>query len=186
MRIVAGHLRGRVITPPESKGTRPTSDKTRETLFNILQHADWAPPLENAAILDLYAGSGALALEALSRGAASAVLIDMAQSARRAMRENVDRLGVSDRTEILKRDVTRLGACPETHPSGFDLILCDPPYRKGLAQRALETISSGDWLAPHGVVALETAADEEIEDAGWHRHAQRKIGPAMLWFLGRS
>lgn len=185
MRIVAGHLRGRVLNAPDSKGTRPTSDKTRETLFNILQHADWAPPLEGARILDLYAGSGALGFEALSRGASSAMMIDMAQAARQVMKLTAQQFGVSDRVVILKRDVTRLGARPEDLEP-FDLILCDPPYRKGLAQKALKTLASGDWLRPNGVVVVETASDESLEDAGWERHATRKIGPALLWFLGQD
>lgn len=184
MRIVAGHLRGRVLNAPDSKGTRPTSDKTRETLFNILQHADWAAPLEGARILDLYAGSGALGFEALSRGAASAMMVDMAHAARQAMKVTAQQFGVDDRVVILKRDVTRLGARPEDIEA-FDLILCDPPYRKGLAQKALKALKAGGWLTPEGVLVIETAADETLDHAGWHGLATRKIGPAMLWFFGR-
>ena len=185
MRIVAGHLRGRVLNAPDSTGTRPTSDKTRETMFNILGHADWAPPLEDARILDLYAGSGALGFEALSRGAASAMMVDMAHAARQAMKATAQLFDVEDRVVILKRDVTRIGSRP-TDTDPFDLILCDPPYRKGLAQKALNTLKSGDWLAPEGVVVIETAADESLDGSGWQTHATRKIGPAMLWFFGQS
>ena len=185
MRIVAGHLRGRVLNAPETKGTRPTSDKTRETLFNILQHTDWAPPLEGARVLDLYAGSGALGFEALSRGASSAMMVDMAHAARQAMKVTAQQFGVNDRVVILKRDVTRIGARPE-EIDPFDIILCAPPYRKGLAQKALKTLESGGWLTPEGIVVIETAADETLAYEGWQEHATRKIGPAMLWFLGQD
>ena len=184
MRIVAGKFRGRVITPPDSKGTRPTSDKTRETLFNIVQHADWAPSLDGAKVMDLFAGSGALGFEALSRGADFALFIEMAPAARLSIKANVEQLRVQDSIESLKRDVTRLGAMPDTYAPGFDLILCDPPYRKGLADKALTRIADGHWLAEGGLVVMETAADEEINLSGWQTHATRKIGPAMLWFVG--
>lgn len=185
MRIVAGHLRGRVLNAPDTKGTRPTSDKTRETLFNILQHADWSPPLEDARILDLYAGSGALGFEALSRGAASAMMVDMAHAARQAIKQTTQQFDLDDQVIVLKRDVTRLGSRPDDIDA-FDVVLCDPPYRKGLAQKALHMLATGNWLAPDGVVVVETAADETLEDAGWERFATRKIGPAMLWFFGRA
>jgi len=183
MRIVAGKLKGRVLTPPASKGTRPTSDKTRETLFNILEHADWAPALRGAPVLDVFAGSGALGLEALSRGADFALFLEMAAGARQAIRTNTETLRVVDQTESLKRDITRLGVCPEAYAPGFDIILCDPPYRKGLSDIALARLGDGGWLGPDGVLVLETAADEQPDLAAWTMLAERKIGPAKLWFL---
>ncbi len=121
MRIVSGLHRGRVLVAPDTRKTRPTSDKARETLFNMLTHAPWAPDLEEARVLDLFAGSGALGLEALSRGARSVLLVDMAGAARQAIRQNIDTLGVASQARWHRRDATRLGTLPEE----FQLIEAD-------------------------------------------------------------
>src|SRR5436305_1459466 len=143
MRIVGGRLRGRVLAAPKSQAIRPTADRLREAVFNILVHG-YADPVTGARVLDLFAGTGALGLEALSRGAAQAVFIDDSAEGRWLLRENVAALGLGGVTRIFRRDATRLG---DAHPVGaFSLVFLDPPYGKGLAERALAAARAGAWL----------------------------------------
>src|SRR5262245_36023834 len=134
MRIVGGRLGGRTLASPRSQAIRPTADRLRESLFNILAHA-YGDPVTGARVLDLFAGTGALALEALSRGAAFALFVDDAAEARALLRENVAALGLGGVTRIFRRDATRLGPAHPIEP--FSLVFLDPPYGKGLAERAL-------------------------------------------------
>src|SRR6185369_3743200 len=145
MRIVGGRLRGRALAAPKSLGIRPTADRLRESLFNILAHA-YGDPVSGARVLDLFAGTGALGLEALSRGAAFALLVDDGAEARALIRQNVEALGTAGVSRIFRRDATKLGPAHPLEP--FSLVFLDPPYGKGLAERALVSAHDGGWLAP--------------------------------------
>jgi 16S rRNA (guanine966-N2)-methyltransferase len=156
MRVVGGRLRGRVLAAPKGEAIRPTSDRLRESLFNILVHA-YGDPVSGARVLDLFAGTGALGIEALSRGAAFALLIDDGAQARALIRQNVDTLGLGAVTRVFRRDATKLGAAHPVEP--FGLAFLDPPYRKGLAEVALTSMAAGGWLADGALVVVEEAAD---------------------------
>jgi 16S rRNA (guanine966-N2)-methyltransferase len=155
MRIVGGRLRGRSLAAPTSQAIRPTADRLRESLFNILVHA-YDDPIAGARVLDLFAGTGALGLEALSRGAAFALFIDEGAEARALLRENVTTLGLGGITRIFRRDATRLGPAHPIEP--FSLIFLDPPYGHGLAEQALASARAGGWLAPGAMMIVEEAA----------------------------
>ena len=152
MRIVAGRFKGRALVAPSGMATRPTSDRLRETLFNVLLHA-YDDPVTDARVLDLFAGSGALGLEALSRGASFAQLAEEAAAARGAIKENIDAMGVAGITKVYRRDATHLGPLPPHEQ--FSLVFCDPPYGKGLAARALQSALKGGWLAPRALIIVE-------------------------------
>lgn len=159
MRIVGGKLKGRVLAGPSSAAIRPTSDRLRETLFNILVHG-YGDPIEGACVLDLFAGTGAMAIEALSRGALHALLVDQSADALAVIRANLASLGLSDRAQVLRRDATLLGAPPSRQP--FDVAFLDPPYGKGLVQPSLEALRDGHWLATEALVVVEEVTGAEI------------------------
>lgn len=186
MRIVSGALSGRTLVAPKGQDTRPTSDRARESLFNILAHAAWAPPLEGARVIDLFAGSGALGFEALSRGAAFCLFVETASAARGAIRENIEALGLFGVTRLHRRSATDLGAKPAGLGAPFTLAFLDPPYRKGLVEPALRTLVDGAWLAPGALAVVETAADETVTPAGWQVLNTREAGAARLTFLERE
>jgi len=154
MRIIGGRLRGRTLVAPKSQAIRPTADRLREALFNILVHA-YADPLSGARVLDLFAGTGALGIEALSRGATFALFVDEAAEARALIRENVAALGLGGVCRIFRRDATRLGAAYPVEP--FSLVFLDPPYGQGLAAKALASARDGGWLAPDALIVVEEA-----------------------------
>jgi 16S rRNA (guanine966-N2)-methyltransferase len=156
MRVVGGRLRGRALAAPKSQAVRPTSDRLRESLFNILAHA-YGDPVTGARVLDLFAGTGALGIEAISRGAAFALLIDDGAEARALIRQNVDTLGLGAVTRVFRRDATKLGAAHPVEP--FGLVFLDPPYRKGLAEPALVALRDGGWLTSGALVVVEEATD---------------------------
>ncbi len=156
MRIIGGRLRGRALASPRTPTIRPTADRLREALFNILLHA-YNDPITGARVLDLFAGTGALGLEALSRGAAFALFIDNGTEARALLRENIAALGLGGASRVFRRDATRLGPAHPVEP--FSLIFLDPPYRQGLAEQALASAQSGGWLAPQALLVVEEAAD---------------------------
>jgi 16S rRNA (guanine966-N2)-methyltransferase len=156
MRIVGGRLGGRTLAAPTSQSIRPTSDRLRESLFNILAHG-YDDVVTGARVLDLFAGTGALGLEAISRGAAFSLFVDDGAEARALIRQNVEALGLGGITRIFRRDATRLGAAHPNEP--FGLVLVDPPYRKGLAERALISLRDGGWLARGALVIVEEASD---------------------------
>jgi 16S rRNA (guanine966-N2)-methyltransferase len=156
MRIVGGRLRGRALAAPTSQAIRPTADRLREALFNILVHA-YGDPVTGARVLDLFAGTGALGLEALSRGAAFALFIDDAAEARALLRENVAALGLGGVTRVFRRDACKLGPAHPIEP--FSLAFLDPPYGRGLAEAALASARAGGWLAPAALIVVEEAAD---------------------------
>jgi 16S rRNA (guanine966-N2)-methyltransferase len=159
MRIIGGQHKGRRLATPRSSAVRPTSDRLRETIFNVLTHA-YDDPVPGARVLDLFAGTGAMGLEAISRGAAFAVLVDDGAEARGLIRANVEALGAAGITRIFRRDATRLGPVKPSEP--FSLVFCDPPYGKGLAERALASAVAGGWLAADALVLVEEAAGAEI------------------------
>jgi len=155
MRIVGGRLRGRALAAPKSQAIRPTADRLREALFNILVHA-YGDPVSGARVLDLFAGTGALGLEALSRGAAFALFIDDGAEARALLRENVAALGLGGVTRIFRRDACKLGPAHPIEP--FSLAFLDPPYGRGLAEAALASARAGGWLTPAALIVVEEAA----------------------------
>jgi 16S rRNA (guanine966-N2)-methyltransferase len=159
MRIVGGRLRGRALAVPKSQAIRPTAERLREALFNILVHA-YGDPVAGARVLDLFAGTGALGLEALSRGADFALFIDDAAAARALLRENVEALGLGGVTRIFRRDATRLGRAQALAP--FSLVFLDPPYGRGLAEKALTCARDGEWIAPGALVVVEEAAKAAV------------------------
>jgi 16S rRNA (guanine966-N2)-methyltransferase len=155
MRVVGGRLRGRTLAAPKSQAIRPTSDRLRESIFNILAHG-YGDPVTDARVLDLFAGTGALGLEALSRGAAFALLVDDGAEARALIRQNVDTLGVGGISRVFRRDATKLGPAHPVAP--FSLAFLDPPYGKGLAELALAAALAGSWLVPDALVVVEESA----------------------------
>ena len=185
MRIIGGRFRGKRLAGPGEAGggeahLRPTSDRVRESLFNLLAHGDYGdpPPPEGRRVLDLFAGTGALGLEALSRGAARVLFIDDFATARALMRENVDALDVIGQTKIWRRDATKLGPAKG---DPFDLIFADPPYGKGQGATALASAREGGWIAPGAIIVLEHAAAEDIPAADWlHVADQRRYGETII------
>ncbi len=156
MRIIAGRFKGKTLDVPKGLNTRPTTDRVREALFNVLEHGTPQVDYEGCRVLDLFAGSGALGLEALSRGARYSLFIEDDAGARGAIRRNVEALGLTGITKIWRRDATRLGAVGTIVP--FDLVFCDPPYGKRLAMQALASASEGGWLARGAIAVLEERA----------------------------
>jgi 16S rRNA (guanine966-N2)-methyltransferase len=154
MRVVGGRLRGRALAGPKSQAIRPTADRLRESLFNILVHG-YGNPLLDARVLDLFAGTGALGIEAISRGAAFALFVDDGVEARALLRSNVEALGLGGVTRVFRRDAAKLGAVHPVEP--FSLLFADPPYGKGLAEQALASAREGGWLTPEALVVVEEA-----------------------------
>ena len=154
MRVVGGSLRGRTLAAPKSHLIRPTADRLRESLFNILVHA-YDNPIAGARVLDLFAGTGALGIEALSRGAAFALFVDDGAEARALLRENVATIGLGGTSRIFRRDATKLGPAHPVEP--FSLAFLDPPYGKGLAEQALASARAGGWLVPEALIVVEEA-----------------------------
>lgn len=157
MRIVAGTLRGRALAAPTNAATRPTSDRVRESVFNILAHGSAAMPLDGARVLDLFAGTGALGLEALSRGAAFALFVEEDPSARATIRTNVEAFGLTGHSKIFRRDATDMG--PSAQMGQYGLAFLDPPYGQGLAERALASLAAGNWLKSGSIAVVEERAD---------------------------
>lgn len=187
MRIVAGQYRGRAIVTPEGQNTRPTSDRARQAIFNVLEHAPWADGLHEARVIDLYAGSGALGFEALSRGAAFCLFVDTDDGARGAIRENMDAYGLFGRCRVHRRSATDLGPRPGSAGEAFTLAFLDPPYAKGLGEQTLARLLEGGWLAPGAIVVFERGSDEpEIDTPGYERLDARDYGAARVLFLRAS
>jgi 16S rRNA (guanine966-N2)-methyltransferase len=184
MRIVAGEFRGKALKAPAGQATRPTSDRARQAVFNILEHAPWSKGVRGLRIIDLFAGSGALGFEALSRGAAFCLFVETDEAARGAIRENVEALQLFGQTRVHRRDATDLGVRPGGDGPAFDLAFLDPPYAKGLGERALAKLAAGGWLAPGATVVFERGSDEAGFDApGFAALDARKYGAATVHFL---
>ncbi len=179
MRIVAGAWRGRTIEAPRSHTTRPTADRVRQALFDMLIHAPWADPIEECTVLDAFAGSGALGLEALSRGAARAVFFETDRNALDTLRTNIDTLGAASRTLVIAADATRPLHPPATQ-GGCNLVFLDPPYGQSLIERSLEKLRTTGWIAPEALVVAETAQDDPSPIAHERLLAERRHGAARL------
>src|ERR1700674_2173198 len=156
MRVVGGRFHGRTLIAPKSQAIRPTADRLREALFNILVHG-YGDPVTGARVLDLFAGTGALGIEAVSRGAAYALFVADGGEARALLRDNTEALGLGGVTRIFRRDATKLGPAHPLEP--FTLAFLDPPYRKGLAEKALIAAHAGGWFKPGALIVVEEAAD---------------------------
>ncbi|HSM42809.1 MAG TPA: 16S rRNA (guanine(966)-N(2))-methyltransferase RsmD [Afifellaceae bacterium] len=181
MRVVGGRFRGRPLAGPRSDAIRPTSDRMRESLFNILAHA-FDLPNETTRVLDLFAGTGALGLEALSRGAQSALFMETGVEARALIRRNIEALGLTGAARIFRRDATKPGSAGTIPP--FDLVFCDPPYRKGLGEKALAAVRAGGWLKADALCVLEEASDAEFGvPEGFYEVDRREAGETQLLFL---
>lgn len=178
MRIIAGKFKGRTLATPSSQAVRPTSDRLRESIFNILTHAH-DDVIEGARVLDLFAGTGALGIEALSRGAAHALFVDDSTEGRGLLRENIERLGLGGVTKVFRRDATKLGPC---HPHApFSLVFCDPPYRKGLGEQALAAARAGGWLLPDALIVFEEAAEAAVTlPEGFEEVDRRAYGDTQI------
>jgi 16S rRNA (guanine966-N2)-methyltransferase len=184
MRVVGGRLRSRPIAGPKGEGLRPTADRLREALFNILAHA-YGDPVAGARVLDLFAGTGALGIEAISRGAAYALFVDEGVEARALLRENTETLGLGGVTRIFRRDATKLGPAHPLEP--FSLALLDPPYGKGLAEKALASARAGGWLKPQALVVVEEAADAGfVAPEGFEELERRQYDDTEFVFLRGS
>jgi 16S rRNA (guanine966-N2)-methyltransferase len=181
MRIVGGRLRGRALAAPQSRAIRPTADRLREALFNILTHA-YDDPVSDARVLDLFAGTGALGIEAISRGAAFALFVDDGAEARALLRENVAALGLGGTTRIFRRDATKLGPVHPLEP--FSLGFLDPPYGQGLAEKALVSARAGAWLVPGALVVVEeTTKARFIAPDGFAEIERRRYDEAEFTVL---
>ena len=189
MRIVGGTMKGRALKAPSGQTVRPTTDRARESLFNILTHNEdlfsEGHGLEGANVIDMFAGTGALGLEALSRGADFALFVDSSIEGRGLIRENMLATGVAARARLFKRDATKIGERGKMEP--FTLAFLDPPYGKGLGDRALKALENGDWLAPGALVIVEESAKTNIAVPPAFRELQtRAMGETQLTFLRYS
>lgn len=181
MRVVGGDFRGRPLATPRDHAIRPTTDRTREALFNMLVHR-FADRLEGARVLDLFAGTGALGLEALSRGASSCVFIEESAEGRGLIRTNVEAFGLTGRTKIFRRDATSLGDAGTMGP--FGLVFADPPYGKGLGERALQSARAGGWLAPRALCVVEETEAVAFEPGpGFSIIDERSYGETVIRFV---
>ena len=179
MRIVAGEWRGRRLQAPRGEATRPTADRTRETLFSML--ASRLGSFDKLRVADLFAGSGALGIEALSRGAARACFAEQERAALDSIRANLATLGATGRAEIMAMSALRL---PRHEP--FDLIFADPPYGPGSGTRAATAVLDAGWLAPGGWLAVETARGDPVVADALEKDVERDVGPARLTLFRRS
>lgn len=181
MRIVAGRFKGAAIAAPKSQATRPTSDRLRETIFNILAHG-LDTDLDDMRVLDLFAGTGALGFEALSRGARHCTFIEEGAEARGVIRRNMEALGLNGVAKIFRRDATRLGAPGTIEP--FDLLFADPPYGKNLGETALASAAKGGWLKPGAICVLEERAGVEPDiPEVFQEIDRRQAGDSQVVFL---
>jgi 16S rRNA (guanine966-N2)-methyltransferase len=172
MRVVGGRLKGRNLASPSSRDIRPTADRLRESLFNILIHAH-DDPVSGARVLDLFAGTGALGIEAISRGARFALFVDNATEARALLRNNVESLGLGGVTKVYRRDATSLGPAHPMEP--FSLVFLDPPYAKRLAGQALASLRDGGWLTPTALLVVEEAKAAEFLAPDGFTELERRV-----------
>jgi 16S rRNA (guanine966-N2)-methyltransferase len=171
VRVVGGRLRGRNLASPASRDIRPTADRLRESLFNILAHA-YGDPISEARVLDLFAGTGALGIEAVSRGAQFCLFVDNGAEARALLRQNVEALGLGGVTKVYRRDATDLGSVHPHEP--FALAFLDPPYGKGLAEKALTSLRDGDWLVPDALVVVEESVSAKVAAPEGYEELERR------------
>jgi len=182
MRIIAGVHKAKRLATPETRSVRPTSDRVREAIFNVLEHGIDGFALAGVRVLDLFAGTGALGLEALSRGASFCLFVEEAASVRGLIRRNVEALSATGATKIFRRDATRLGEAGRV--GRFSLVFADPPYGKGLGETALASLIEGGWLEPGAVIVLEEDANAEVAiPAGLTEIGRRTYGDTQVVFL---
>ena len=181
MRIVAGKFRGKHLGSPDDDSIRPTADRVRESIFNILA-SRLGPSLDGLRVVDLFAGTGALGLEALSRGAANVVFVDTGAEARGLIRNHIEAFGAGGVAKLLRRDAANLGPAGTMGP--VDLVFLDPPYGQGLAERALVSLRDGGWLKPETVLVLEESSDAAVHlPEGFTLDDRREYGAAAVHFL---
>jgi 16S rRNA (guanine966-N2)-methyltransferase len=171
MRVVGGRLRSRALAGPKTATVRPTTDRLREALFNILTHS-YGDPVDGARVLDLFAGTGALGIEAISRGAAYALFVDEGVEARALLRDNIESLGLGGVTRIFRRDAARLGPAHPLEP--FSLVFLDPPYGRNLAEKALNAARDGGWLKPEALMVVEEAVDAKFKTPDGFQELERR------------
>ena len=179
MRIIAGEWRGRPVVAPEGRATRPTSDRAREGLFSML--VSRLGSFDGLHVADLFAGTGALGLEALSRGAAHCLFVDNDREAVESIRRNLDKFGASDRADVRAQGVEHIPSPPRP----CDLIFLDPPYRTGLAEMALRRLGDPAWVAPGGLISVETEGALPVPD-GFERETERRFGKAHIHLFRRA
>jgi 16S rRNA (guanine966-N2)-methyltransferase len=180
MRIVGGEFRGRALATPKTNDIRPTIDRTRESLFNIVGHV-YPEALDGTRVIDLFAGTGAVGLEALSRGCRTALFVENGVEGRGLLWENIDSLGLHGRARILRRDATSLGTIGNIEP--FNFLFADPPYGQKLGERSLYAAHAGGWLVPGALVVLEEKADVELAvDAVFRPLESRMFGDTRVEF----
>ncbi|HEY0032095.1 MAG TPA: 16S rRNA (guanine(966)-N(2))-methyltransferase RsmD [Devosia sp.] len=181
MRIIAGKFRGKSLTSPSDDSIRPTADRVRESMFNILS-SKLGPVFTDLRVLDLFAGTGALGFEALSRGASHVTFVETGAEGRGLIRDHIEAFGAGGVTKLLRRDATDLGT-PGTFGQ-FDLVFLDPPYGRGLGERALANIASNGWLVPQATIVFEESAEAEIIlPPGFTLDDRRNYGAAAVHFL---
>ena len=181
MRIVGGEFRGRQLATPRDSRIRPTTDRAREAVFNVLAHS-FGDLLKGARVLDLFAGTGALGIEAVSRGAAHCLFIEESADGRGLIRDNVETFGLQGRTKIFRRDATRLGDAGTIQP--FDLVFADPPYDRGLGERAIASARDGGWLKPDALCVVEESASARFDaGVGFRLEDERSYGDTVIRFL---
>jgi 16S rRNA (guanine966-N2)-methyltransferase len=181
VRIVGGEFRGRPLAAPANAAIRPTSDRLRETIFDILIHR-FGDPVTGSRILDLFAGTGALGIEALSRGASSALLVEESAEARGLIRQNIEAFGLTGRARIFRRDATRLGDAGTIAP--FGLLFADPPYGRSLGEAALASAAAGGWLLPDALCVLEEAVESTVSlPPRFEPLNERRVGDSKVLFL---
>ena len=186
MRITGGRFGGRALGRPKDRSVRPTSDKVRQAVFNILAHNDFDPgfALEGARVIDLFAGTGAMGIEAISRGARFCLFVDESAESRALLRTNVEALQLTGIAKIWRRDATELGPMSPGAGGPFNLAFLDPPYRKNLAAPALSSLIAGNWLAPKALVVVEGAEDESRPEApDFIKVDERVYGDTRVVFL---
>ena len=186
MRITGGRFGGRVLAGPDDDRVRPTSDKVRQAVFNILAHNDFGFgfALENARVIDLFAGTGAMGLEALSRGACHCLFVDNSAESRALLRQNVESLALTGATKIWRRDATALGPLSANSGGPFDLAILDPPYKQHLLVPALDALREGGWLAPGALIVAESHIDDgQLRSGEFEALDTRSYGDTSVTFL---
>ncbi len=185
MRITAGLYGGRSLATPRDERVRPTADKVRQAVFNILLHNDFdcGFALEGARVADLFAGTGAMGIEAMSRGAAFCLFVDDSAESRALIRQNVESLSLTGTSKIWRRDATNLGPMGPGAGGPFDLVILDPPYRKNFLSPSLASLTEGGWLSERAVLVAEAAEDEAIVAEGFTRFDERSYGDTRVAFL---
>lgn len=181
MRIISGTYRGKKLVSPTTTATRPTSDRARETIFNILENNPACRPMLWSAmrVADVFAGTGALGLEAISRGAKACVFVENDRQALHVLRENVQSLGVEDRCRIMDGDGTRLSRADDT----YDLVFMDPPYGKGFAEKGVQALLNAGWIQSESLVVVEIGKKEDLDVQGTELLVEKIIGAAKIKIL---